>query len=544
LLTHCKREVEGNLEKNLFKAMNLEREIESHETTINNYKELEGLYKEECDCFDKCIKPTEDLIRAASSTTSPQNGEQIQELQDKINSHKSQIGQFIRTKPPKLAEKTCLIQGRHPLLRIVHPLPIDTTVPANIILTPEFKKHLKVLGSELTAIAAEREKLRDEFSKDEAQVLYHYYLYEALHGCETSLERITECDHEVLREIKVELKGQIDTGDFYSQIEKELQSSDDKLADLEKRYSLHEKINNDLQLEISQIEEDMPKQKKSIIKQKGIIKIRNKELNKAKATIQEEISKKKKELVQTKEKRNDIREELYELEPEVMPALRAVDAAHRQVDQAQMEVDHILDIIGQPFGNDHELAWKQIEARKNHLETEKMELVKQIEKLIQDLVGKRTIPYFRPTLEGVTKCINKWEKLESFTDPETKAVFDPRNVKEVNASRTLLERLKEKLTNAEAPRDPDQRFFWMRYASVMSLTLGAYQAVRQSLDAPKPEEVTADTGTNPSDDRYKKTKGELMNILDKLNQANKIANEFLDLMYGKQQEASSSQGQA
>ncbi len=108
----------------------------------------------------------------------------------------------------------------------------------------------------------------------------------------------------------------------------------------------------------------------------------------------------------------------------------------------------------------------------------------------------------------------KWANLEPITHPQTGEVFDLRNHEYAKASQTILARLEE------VPKDHSQRIFWMRYAEIINQTIKAYKD-------PQPEGAQE----------------RLMTALDTLHQANTIANEFLDLMYGKEQKASSSQGQ-
>ncbi len=74
---------------------------------------------------------------------------------------------------------------------------------------------------------------------------------------------------------------------------------------------------------------------------------------------------------------------------------------------------------------------------------------------------------------------------------------------------------------ASVPKDHSQRIFWMRYGEIIGQTIKTYED-------PQPEGAQE----------------QLTTAFDKLNQANKIANEFLDLIYRKEQKASSSQGQA
>ena len=340
-----------------------------------------------------------------------------------------------------------------------------------------YRKYEFTRLGEKVKIDKEIEDLRLQLLECEEQLLpvktYQYYLQKSLNDCETSQKRNTECDNEVFQKIKGEL------GNFHSQIKKDLKSSEESLAALNKEYTSQNGIKDKLQYEVSHLKNDILVKKGNIAKQRKDLKEKDKDLKE----IQHQISKMKEDLVKTKREGKDTLKELNKLEPEVMLALREVDAATWEWEQAKKEV---VD-----------------------------ELVKQMRKLVSKLFGNQTIQYCRLGPGNARECSEKRANLEPITYPQTWEVFDLRDREYVKASQSILDRL------AKVPRDHSQSFFWKRYASIIEHTIEAY-------NDPQPEKA------------QERIKGAMI----MLNQANTIANAFLDVMYGKQQEASSSQEQA
>lgn len=506
LFYHCREKVKEELPN----PSRLAKDIKTLTTSIDGYKELIDLYKKECECFNECLDLAKDLIRTdspqsakvqkrpdeSSSATSPQNSEKIQELREKIMSHKGSISKFIEEKPRELALKTQGIQGLHLLFRVVKPI-LGETVPVNQELIRFSENHFKRLKYELKQFVDDFKKLSSKLSKDKEQLLYQYYLHEAVSGCETSLERIGQFDHEVLQHIMVELKK---AGNLCSEIKKDLKSSENKLADLHKECTLQEKKKDGLQLEIAQLEKDVSKQKESIIKQRKDLKEKEKELNKEKERIQRQIRGTEEQLASTKKAGNTIRKELNKLEPAVAPALRQVDAARRQVEQAKFEVAN----IARSFGNDPDQVWKY--ARKQLLQTERDKLNKQMGDRVTELLGNRPLSGENHlTPRNAKEYSQKWDNLQPITHPQTSESLDLRDQEYVKASQTLLDRL------AEVPEGSSQPIFWMRYGEIINRTIDVYKN-------PQPEGA----------------KERLMKALETLDKANEIANVFLDVMYGKE----------
>jgi hypothetical protein len=287
-------------------------------------------------------------------------------------------------------------------------------------------------------------------------------------------------DKEVPKKIMVELKRGIETESLCSEIEKDLKSSRNKLADLNKEYILQKKTKEQLQLEISQLEKDISGHNENMTKQKEIFEEKEKELNIGMEVISSQISYNGRQLANKMKEGNNIIKDINKLEPEVMPARRQVDAATREWEQAKKEVvDELVRQMGILLGDDPISS--------------------------DDRLGPSNTKVYS----------QKWANLEPITHHQTGKVLNLQDHKYAKASQTILNRL------AQVPKDRSQSFFWMRYAEIINRTIKVY-------NDPQPEGAQE----------------RLVTAFDKLNQANKIANAFLDLMYGKEQKASSSQEQA
>lgn len=172
----------------------------------------------------------------------------------------------------------------------------------------------------------------------------------------------------------------------------------------------------------------------------------------------------------------------------------------------------VQETSGRSLGNEDDQVWEHIDARKQFLEEKRDDLVTQMGKLLgnRPLSGEN-----RLTPRNAKEYSQKWDNLQPITHPQTSESFDLRDQEYVKASQTFLDRL------AKVPGGSSQSIFWMRYGEIINRTIKVYEN-------PQPEEA----------------KEQLMKALETLDKANKIVNAFLDLMYGKEQKASSSQEQA
>lgn len=160
----------------------------------------------------------------------------------------------------------------------------------------------------------------------------------------------------------------------------------------------------------------------------------------------------------------------------------------------------------------------EVESKIYELYSELNKIIKETKNLIQmgKLLGNRPLSgENRLTPRNAKEYSQKWDNLQPITHHQTSESLDLRDQEYVKASQTLLDRL------AEVPEGSSQSIFWMRYSEIINRTIDVYKN-------PQPEEA----------------KERLMKALETLDKANKIANAFLDLIYGKEQEASSSQEQA
>jgi DNA repair exonuclease SbcCD ATPase subunit len=271
----------------------------------------------------------------------------------------------------------------------------------------------------------------------------------------------------------------IGTEENLSTIDKDLASYKKELDHLNNEYIFYNKINFKLQKEINHIERELSTNERNMEKQRTKFIADQRRLNLNKGIIQEKICDKNKQLEEMTRGKEKNSKELKTLESEVEAAHQRVDAARQQMEQA------------------------------------KKELAQKLVTRMGDLLGNDPISSTDRLGPGnAKKYRQKWANLEPITHPQTRDAIDLRNNESIKASQTILDRL------AKVPRDHSQIFFWMRYASLIDRTIEAY--------------------TNPQPEGAGKR---LEDALKKLNQANDLANEFLDVMYDKEQKASSGQGQ-
>ena len=351
----------------------------------------------------------------------------------------------------------------------------------------QYESQLKVLNQLSQSIAALK--------------AYQNHLAEALNEHKASTERFKQLDEFIFNK----LKETIGTEENLSKIDKNLESSK-KVADvLNKEYTSQKQSKDELEKKIYALEKDISANSQVIAKIRRKFDADQRTSNSHKELIESQIRDKSKQLKEMKRDSEKNSKELKTLESEVKTARRQMYAARRQVKQAQMEFGNIT----RSFDNDSD----QVDASQKLLKNKRDELAKQMGYLLGGNLLLSSDDRLGPSN---TKAYDqKWAYFESITPPQTGKGLNLQDDEYVKASQTILARL------ASVPKDHSQRIFWMRYGEIIGRTIKTYKD-------PQPEGAQE----------------QLTTAFDKLNQANKIANEFLDLMYGKEQKASSSQGQA
>jgi regulator of replication initiation timing len=475
---------------------NIEKDIKEHLTKIKLYSDKIKKYNE---ARELAARPeTQNLVlsvlenlSSSSSSGSSESNHTTMLNPEMLNS------EIMGSMMPKHVRKIKTIQKQ---------IGLKNTSSTNLCFSQE-KMH-KTLSAQFTQIESSHHQNLSQLSnhctiygQHIAKLEIHQSLLQgAVCEYEDSLERIKQFKHESLQYLIDNFNASV-AENLYSKIENNLKSSEKVLTDLNIGYVAHKEINERLCSEIFQLEKDISDHKENIYKQKEYIGKRENALDKEEKEIKEQIKEEKEHLAKKKEDEKVIRNDLDEYESAVMPALR-------RVKQAQMEVDAIT----QSFGNDPNLVWKHIEACKMDLDAKQNNLVEKMRNLI-----KRT-PHFHDYElgPGNTEVYSeKWAKLEPITHPQTGEVLNLRNNKHVKDSQTILTRL------TGLPEDPSQNDFWVRYAGIINRTIKAYE------------------NQQPEGAQQR-----LLPALEKLNEANDLANQFLDVMYGKLQETGSSQGQA